>query len=64
MKTENRSVHISRGQDRFILQEVLPIDPIPIHPPGYFAHCYSKEDIQEENHFAKTSVSRPPKELE
>jgi hypothetical protein len=42
----------------------LPIDPIPIRPAGYFANCYSKEEIQEQNRLAKASVVRPPADLE
>ncbi|PWU07979.1 MAG: hypothetical protein C5B50_30430 [Verrucomicrobia bacterium] len=57
-------VYIVRGQRRFILQEVPPIDPIPVRPPGYFASCYSKAEIQEENRLAKASVVRAPKDLE
>ena len=57
-------VYIVRGQRRFVLQEVPAIDPIPIRPAGYFAHCYSRAEIQEENRLAKASVVRPPKNLE
>jgi hypothetical protein len=46
------------------LQEVAPIDPIPIRPPGYFDNCYSKSEIQQENRLAKASVIRVPKDLE
>jgi hypothetical protein len=58
------AVYIVRGQHRFILQEVPSIDPIPIRPPGYFANAYGKAEIQEENHLAKASVVRAPKDLE
>ena len=61
---KGQSVYIVSGQHRFILQEVPPIDPIPIRPPGYFAHCYSKEEIHEQNRLAKASVVRPPGDLE
>lgn len=57
-------VYIVRGQQRFILQEVAPIDPIPMRPPGYFANAYSQEEIREENRLAKASVIRAPKDLE
>ena len=57
-------VYIVRGEHRFILQEVPPIDPIPIRPPGYFASCYSKAEIEEENLLAKASVVRAPDDLE
>jgi hypothetical protein len=53
-----------RGEHRFLLQEVPPIDPIPIRPAGYFANCYSKEEIQEQNRLAKASVIRAPRNLE
>src|SRR5882672_7488317 len=58
------TVYIVRGQHRFILQEVPPIDPIPLRPPGYFAHCYTKAEIEEDNRLAKSSVIRAPKDLE
>ena len=58
------TVYIVRGQQRFVLQEVPPIDPIPMRPAGYFAHCYSKSEIVESNRLAKASVLRPPKDLE
>lgn len=57
-------VFIVQGQRRFILQEVPPIDPIPMRPPGYFADCYTPEDIKEMNELAKSSGVRPPKDLE
>jgi len=58
------TIYILRGQRRFILQEVPPIDPIPVGPPGYFANCYSKSEIEQDNRLAKTSVIRAPKDLE
>ena len=57
-------VFIVQGQRRFMLQEVPPIDPIPLRPPGYFADCYTPEDVQEMNALAKSSVLRPPRDLE
>ncbi len=64
-KAQNgETVYIVRGQRRFVLQEVPPIDPIPRRPPGYFANCYCKTEIAEENRFAKASVIRGPKDLE
>jgi hypothetical protein len=57
-------VYIVRGQQRFILQEVAPIDSIPMRPPGYFENAYSRVEIQEENRLAKASVIRAPKDLE
>ena len=62
--SKGETVYITRGDHRFILQEVPPIDPIPIRPPGYFAHCYSKAEIQEENRLAKVSVVAAPGDLE
>ena len=57
-------VYIIRGQHRFILQHVPDIEPIPMRQPGYFADCYTKEEIQEVNQLSKSSVIRAPKELE
>jgi hypothetical protein len=31
------AVYIARGERRFLLQEIQPIDLIPIRPPGYFS---------------------------
>ncbi|MBM3841395.1 MAG: hypothetical protein FJ398_26290 [Verrucomicrobia bacterium] len=57
-------VYIIRGQHRFILQHVPEIEPIPMRPPGYFASCYTKEDIEFDNRLSKASVIRAPKDLE
>jgi hypothetical protein len=57
-------VYIVRGQQRFVLQEVRPIDPIPIRPPGYFADVYTEAELQEDNQLAKASVVRAPQDLE
>ena len=57
-------VYILRRQQRFALQEVRPIDPIPMRPPGYFSGSYSKGDAQRENRLAKDSVVRAPRDLE
>ena len=62
--SKGHEIYIVRGEHRFLLQEVPPIDPIPIRPPGYFAHCYSKEEIHEQNLWAKASVIRAPSDLE
>ena len=62
--SQGKTVYIVRGQQRFLLQEAPPIDPIPLRPPGYFAHCYSDAEIQEENRLAKASVVRAPADLE
>jgi hypothetical protein len=61
---KGQTVYIVRGGDRFILQVVPPIDPIPIRPAGYFDNCYSKEEIREQNRLAKASVVRAPSDLE
>ncbi len=61
---KGEAVYIVRGQRRFVLREVPPIDPIPVRPPGYFANCYTKAGIEEENRLAKASVLRPPEDLE
>ena len=58
------TVYIVRGQDRFLLQQVTPIDPIPMRPPGYFENCYSKAEIREDNRLAKASVIRAPGDME
>jgi hypothetical protein len=61
---KGETVYILRGQKRFLLQEVPPIEPIPIRPAGYFANCYSTEEIREQNRLAKASVVRAPAEME
>jgi hypothetical protein len=61
---KGETVYIIKGHQRFILQEVPTIEPIPMRPPGYFANCYSKEEILDDNILAKASVVRPPKDLE
>jgi hypothetical protein len=58
------TVYIVRGRQRFVLQEVPEIEPIPIRPPDYFASAYSRAEIQEDNRLAKASVIRAPKDLE
>ena len=47
-----------------LLQKVSEIKPVPIRPPGYFANCYRKVEIQQDNRLAKASVIRAPKGLE
>lgn len=47
---------VVRGQDRFLLQHVPSIDPIPIRPRDYFANCYSQAEIAEDNRLAKAAV--------
>jgi hypothetical protein len=58
------TVYIVRGEQRFLLQKVQPIDPIPVRPEGYFAGCYSKAEAHEQNRLAKASVVRAPGDLE
>jgi hypothetical protein len=58
------TVYIVRGRQRFVLQEVPEIEPIPVRPPDYFASAYSRAEIQEDNRLAKASVIRAPKDLE
>jgi hypothetical protein len=62
--SKGQTVYIVRGEHYYILQEVPHIDPIPIRPPGYFANCYSKEEIREQSLLAKASVIRAPADLE
>jgi hypothetical protein len=58
------TVYITAGGQRFILQEVPEIEPIPIRPPNYFANVDSKAEIQEQNRLAKASVVKSPKDIE
>ena len=62
--SKGQTVYIVRGEQRFTLQFVPPMDPIPIRPPGYFANCYSKDEVREQNRLAKASVVRAPADLE
>jgi len=57
-------VYIVTKHRRFILQEVPEIQPIPMHPAGYFANTYTQGEIREDNRLAKASVIRPPGDLE
>ena len=61
---KGETVYIVRRGRRFILQEVLEIEPIPIRPPGYFANCYTNEEVALNNRLSKASVVRAPKDLE
>jgi hypothetical protein len=58
MKRDNKT----KKQKRFILRNAR--GTIPLRPPGYFADCYSKEEIREDNLIAKASIVRPPRDLE
>jgi hypothetical protein len=62
--SRGETIYIVRGRQRFVLQEVPEIEPIPIRPPNYFANAYSQAEIQEDNRLAKASVIRAPKDLE
>src|SRR5438067_701073 len=62
--SRGESVYIVRGQDRFILQQVFPIAPIPIRHPGFFDHAYTREEIEEQNDLAKGCVVPSPLDIE
>jgi hypothetical protein len=57
-------VYIIRGQQRFLLQHIPEIEPIPLRPPGYFMSCYTPAEIELDNILSKASVIRAPKDLE
>ena len=61
---KGEAVYIVRGQHRFILQLVRESEPIPMRPSGYFANCYTREEIELDNRLSKASVIRVPKDLE
>ena len=61
---KGEAVYIIKGRQRFVLQEVPTIEPIPMRHPGYFANCYNQQEIREDNILAKASVVHPPKDLE
>jgi hypothetical protein len=61
---KGETVYIIRGERRFIVQEVPPIDPIPIRPAGYFDDCYTSGDTEELNALGKDSVLAPPDDLD
>lgn len=58
------AVFITRGREKFMLQIVPEIDPIPMRPPGYFASSYSAEDVKELNELGKHSIVRAPEDFE
>ena len=62
--SQGEAVYIAKGHRRFVLQVVPEIEPIPLRPPGYFAHCYNHAETVEANQLAKSSVIRPPHDLE
>ena len=49
---KGQSGYIASGTQRFVLQPLPEITPIPLRPPGYFAVCYTKDEIQQENRLA------------
>jgi len=51
---KGETVYIVRGRERFILQAVPEIEPIPMRPVGYFQ--FDEEDIELDKRFAKASV--------
>jgi hypothetical protein len=51
---KGETVYILRGHERFILQVVPEIEPIPMRPVGYFQ--FDEEDIELDKRFAKASV--------
>lgn len=57
-------VYIVRGRQRFLLQHLPDIEPIPVRPPGYFAGCYTNQEIQSDNLLGKASSLHPPNDLE
>ena len=62
--SRGETVYIVKGRQRFALQEIPEIEPIPVRPPDYFANAYSRAEIQADNRLAKSSVIRAPKDLE
>ena len=51
---KGEAVYILRGSERFILQAVPEIEPIPMRPAGYFE--FDAEDRSLDKRFAKASV--------
>jgi hypothetical protein len=56
---KGETVYILRGHERFMLQAVPEIEPIPMRPVGYFQ--FDEEDIEQFNSFANASVIPDPK---
>lgn len=61
---KGEAIYIVRGQQRFVLQHVPNIEPIPMRPLGFFSNCYSQEEIELINRLSKASVIRAPRDLE
>ena len=62
--SRGEAIYIIKGRQRYVLQAVPEIEPIPMRPAGYFAGVHSQAEIQEENRLAKASVIRAPRDLE
>jgi hypothetical protein len=62
--SRGEAIYIIKGRQRYVLQAVPEIEPIPMRPAGYFAHVHSQTEIREENRLAKASVIRAPRDLE
>src|SRR5688500_14143867 len=52
--SKGEAVYILRGSERFILQVVPDVEPIPTRPPGYFE--FDADDRTLDKRFAKASV--------
>jgi hypothetical protein len=61
---EGKAVYIVKGSRSFVLQLVPEIAPIPMRPPGFFANCYTREEIQTENRISNASPVEKPHDLE
>ena len=61
---KGEKVYIVRGRHQFVLQAAPGIESIPLRPSGYFANCYTPEEIAQDNRLSKASVIRAPKNLE
>ena len=55
--SKGEAVYILRGNERFVLQAVPDIEPIPMRPAGYFE--FDGEDRSLDKRFAKASVIPP-----
>ena len=52
---QGKEVYIVRGSQRFMLQHLPEIEPIPQRPPGFFADGYTREEIELENRLSTAS---------
>jgi hypothetical protein len=39
-----------------VLREHIPVDPVPVRPPGYFAECYDEDDAAVDHSLASHST--------